>query len=68
MPTLTRRQREVFVFILLGLTTKDMAKRLSIGVRTIDDHRQEVLKRFGVNSTEKLLRIVYHEMGHTDSY
>jgi DNA-binding NarL/FixJ family response regulator len=59
MPRLTRRQREVFVFILLGLTTKDMAKRLSIGVRTIDDHRREVLKAFGVNSTEKLLRIIW---------
>ena len=68
MPTLTRRQREVFVFILLGLTTKDMAKRLSLSPRTVEEYRAGVIKAFGVNSTEKLLRIVYHEMGHTDSY
>ena len=55
MITLTRREREVIVFILLGLTSKEMAKRLTLGDRTIEGYRLNVLKKYAVNSTKQLL-------------
>ena len=52
---LTKRQREVCALLMLGLSQKEIAKRLSISLRTAEDHVRDVEIRFGVNSISCLV-------------
>lgn len=53
---LTSRQREVLQLIGEGHTTKTIALRLQLSVKTVDTHRAEVMKRTGLTSTSELVR------------
>ena len=58
-PKLTRREREVLVMALLGLSAKDTAKRLSISHRTVEDYRATLMQKYGVSSTIELVYLVF---------
>jgi two-component system response regulator NreC len=53
---LTAREREVFGLIIEGLTTKEVARRLDISVRTAENHRNHVLAKLDVRNTAGLIR------------
>ena len=53
---LSRRQREVCDLLSLGLSTKEIAWRLGITSRTVEDHRLEVFARMGVRNAVELTR------------
>lgn len=52
---LSPREREVAVALVEGLTSKQVAARLSLSPRTIDMHRERLMRKFGVHSTTALL-------------
>ena len=51
---LTVRQQEVLALIAEGLPLKVVAQRLAISDATLDGHRRELLRKFGVDSTRAL--------------
>jgi len=53
---LTAREREVLHLIAEGMTTKEVARRLGIGVKTAENHRSRVLAKLGVRNTAELVR------------
>lgn len=53
---LTAREREVFHLIADGLTTKEIARRLTISVKTAENHRARVLDKLGVRNSAELVR------------
>jgi len=53
---LTPRQREVLQLIAEGHSTKDMAQRLSVSVKTIETHRMEIMNRLGIHDVAGLVR------------
>jgi DNA-binding NarL/FixJ family response regulator len=53
---LTGRQREVLVLIAEGLTTKAMANRLGISVKTVETHRAQLMERLGIFDIAGLVR------------
>jgi DNA-binding NarL/FixJ family response regulator len=53
---LTPREREVFHLIAEGLTTKEIARRLDISVKTAENHRGRVLEKLDVRNTAELVR------------
>lgn len=53
---LTVREREVFHLIIEGLTTKEIARRLGISVKTAENHRAHVLAKLGVRNTAAIVR------------
>lgn len=53
---LTPREREVFHLIAEGLTTKEIARQLSISVKTAENHRARVLEKLGMRNTAELVR------------
>jgi DNA-binding NarL/FixJ family response regulator len=53
---LTAREREVFHLIAEGMTTKEIARRLSISVKTAENHRGRVLEKLDMRNTAELVR------------
>jgi DNA-binding NarL/FixJ family response regulator len=53
---LTPRQHEVLKLIAEGLTTKAIARRLDISVKTADTHRLQLMERLGIHDIAGLVR------------
>jgi DNA-binding NarL/FixJ family response regulator len=53
---ITRREREVLELLVEGLTSGEIAERLYISPRTVDKHRNNMLKKLGQNNTAGLVR------------
>lgn len=54
--TLTPRERDVLIEIARGRTNKEIAGTLGLSVRTIESHRESLLKKLGVRGTAGLTR------------
>lgn len=53
---LTPRQREVLVLIAEGMTTKAIARRLDISLKTVETHRLQLMERLGIHEIAGLVR------------
>jgi two-component system, NarL family, response regulator NreC len=51
---LTNREREVLHLFVEGLIGSDVAKRLSISVRTVETHRNNLMRKLGLHSQRDL--------------
>ncbi len=58
---LTNRERLVFFAVVQGLTSKQIAQELSIGKRTVDTHRKNMMDKLGVPNKDKLLRLAFEK-------
>ena len=54
--TLSPREREVFHQVIVGRTTKEVARILGISVKTADNHRWRLMEKLGVHNTAELVR------------
>jgi two-component system response regulator NreC len=54
--TLTSREREVFQLAAVGRGNPEIADRLSIGVRTVETHRANLLRKLGLSNQTELVR------------
>lgn len=61
MIKLTPRELEVLELLNEGFTSKEMAKELGRGVRTICFHRGNLLLKFGVHNSLKLVMVARSE-------
>jgi DNA-binding NarL/FixJ family response regulator len=57
---LTSRQRDVLRLVAEGCTTKEIAARLGLGVRTIDTHRARLMERLDIHDIAGLVRYAIH--------
>ncbi len=53
---LTRREREVLILIAQGLSNKEIALNLNVGVRTVETHRERIMRKLGIHSVAGLTR------------
>jgi len=53
---LTPRQLEVLTLIAEGHSTKDIAKHLSISVKTVETHRAQLMDRLNIHDIASLVR------------
>jgi DNA-binding NarL/FixJ family response regulator len=53
---LTSREREVLIAIAEGLSNKEIACRLGVGVRTVETHRERIMRKLNIHSVAKLTR------------
>ena len=53
---LTARQREVLQLIAEGSSTKDIARKLGLSVKTVDTHRTELMRRLDIHDVTGLVR------------
>ena len=53
---LTAREREVLVHIAKGCSNKEIAQMLNVGVRTIETHRERIMRKLDIHSIAGLTR------------
>lgn len=55
LATLTEREREVLNQTLTGSTSKEIARKLSVSPRTVEAHRQNLLRKLGIGTVKELM-------------
>jgi DNA-binding NarL/FixJ family response regulator len=56
LPDLTARQREVLQLVAEGCSTKDIANKVKLSVKTVDTHRSELMHRLDIHDVAGLVR------------
>lgn len=57
---LSNRQLEVLQLLSSGRSTKSIAERLNLSVKTVETHRAQVMKRLGIRELAGLVRYSIH--------
>ena len=60
-PLLTAREREVLQLIAEGKTSAQIADQLNVSDRTVGNHRQNLLKKLGLNGVAELTKYAIRE-------
>jgi len=55
---LTRREWEIASMAAAGASSREIAGRLVLSVRTVDNHLQNVYTKLGVTSRDELARVL----------
>lgn len=55
LAVLTEREREVLSLVIAGKTSKAIAVELDISVKTVENHRHNLMTKAGVNSVAQLI-------------
>ena len=68
-PTLTTRETDVTRLVVEGKTAKEIAHALFISPRTVENHKQVILKKLGLRKTSDLIiyAMTHHLIEQTDS-
>ena len=53
---LTKREREVLTLVADGLSNKEVSTHLNVGVRTVETHRERIMRKLGIHSVAGLTR------------
>jgi DNA-binding NarL/FixJ family response regulator len=60
---LTRREREIFELVIRGFSNGAIATRLFIAVRTVETHRQRIMKKLAARSVAEMQRLAARHGG-----
>jgi DNA-binding NarL/FixJ family response regulator len=52
---LTKRETEILEILVMGLTNKEIAQRLSLSIRTVETHVDRILSKLGVTSRSRAI-------------
>ncbi|QDT12140.1 response regulator transcription factor [Planctomycetes bacterium K23_9] len=58
LDALTKREREVLDQVVLGLASKQIARKMDIGTSTVDVHRSNLMKKMGIESIIQLVQLL----------
>lgn len=58
---LSDREKEIIALLIEGLNSKEIAEKLDLSVRTVDNHRANIMKRLQVRNTAELVKIAMEE-------
>lgn len=61
LDALTDREREVFVLVARGRSSKEIATALAISVRTVETHRANLMRKLGLDSVATLTQCAIRE-------
>lgn len=54
--SLTKREKEILAQVIDGVSNAIIAEKLDISVRTVENHRANILRKVGVKNTAELVR------------
>ena len=55
-PEFTGREKEIILLCRSGLLSKEIASRLDISPRTVDNHKANIFKKLGINNTLEMVQ------------
>ena len=58
---LTIREREVLQLIAEGESTKEIAFKIGVSIKTVETHRQQIMKKLNLHSVAELTRYAIRE-------
>ncbi len=58
---LTEREKDVVRLVAEGLSSREIAMRLSLSAKTVDTHRANILEKIGAHSTAELIKFAIRE-------
>lgn len=61
LDALTNREREVLILVATGLLNKEIAAQLGISVRTVEAHRDSMVRKLGIRSAAGLTRFAMEQ-------
>ena len=64
---LTKRELEIANLYTKGLLNKEIADQLNISQRTVENHKNNLFKKLGINNTVELMRYMQRAMNNTDT-
>jgi len=67
LAVLSKREQEVFGFLVEGVRPKDIAKLLNISPKTVDTYRSNVMRKLGVHGIAGLVRFAIQRNVRTGS-
>jgi DNA-binding NarL/FixJ family response regulator len=53
---LTSREQEIMVLLAEGLSAKEVAKKLFVSPRTVENHRSSIMRKLDLHSNHELIR------------
>jgi DNA-binding NarL/FixJ family response regulator len=53
---LSKQEKAILQFIVAGLSSRQIAEKLQLSVRTVENHRASMMKRLGVRNAVELVR------------
>ena len=56
IPPVTKREKEVLLLLVQGLSSVQIAEKLFVTQQTVDTHRKNLMSKFSVNKTVNLLQ------------
>ncbi len=59
--TLTEREKQIVQLVAEGLSSREIAERLSISAKTVDTHRANIMGKAGVHSVAELIKYAIRE-------
>jgi two-component system, LuxR family, response regulator FixJ len=66
LASLTAREREVLELLAAGQRSKQIARNLSISVKTVEEHRANLLRKTGSASMLELVSLAAQHAAHSD--
>jgi DNA-binding NarL/FixJ family response regulator len=60
-PKLSKKEKAIVRFIIDGDSSREIAEKLNISIRTVDNHRANMMKRLGVKNAVELVKKVLDE-------
>jgi RNA polymerase sigma factor (sigma-70 family) len=57
LETLTKREAEVMVFVVAGMSSKEIANELGVSFKTIEAHRAKIMKKMDAKSVPHLIHM-----------
>lgn len=58
---LTEREKEVLRLVTEGLSSREIAERLHLAVKTVETHRANIMEKVGVHNTVELIKYAIRE-------
>jgi DNA-binding NarL/FixJ family response regulator len=64
---LTNREKEIISLVVEGLTNKEIADQLSISIRTVDSHKNNIMQKLNLKSSVELVKYaIKNNLVHID--
>lgn len=65
MDSLTKRERQVALLVAEGLSNREIAKKLYLAVKTVENHLTVIYNKLGLKSRGQLMRLILQSEPNT---